>query len=89
MCGTCKHVQHMNKMIQIRNVPPEIHRELKARAARAGMSLSDYLLDEARRSLERPTMEEMLERLKSRPPVNLPASTAELVRTERDRDDRN
>ncbi|HEY5684390.1 MAG TPA: hypothetical protein VIY70_03365, partial [Acidimicrobiia bacterium] len=33
----------MSKMIQIRNVPEDIHRELKMRAARAGMSLSDFL----------------------------------------------
>jgi plasmid stability protein len=30
-------------MIQIRNVPDDVHRELKVRAARAGMSLSDFL----------------------------------------------
>lgn len=86
---TCKHVRTMNKMIQIRNVPPQIHRELKARAARAGMSLSDYLLDEAKRIVERPTLEEMLERLKTRPRVNLSVSTADIIRAERDRDDRN
>lgn len=37
-------------MIQIRNVPAELHRRLKARAALAGMSLSDCLLHEIRRS---------------------------------------
>ncbi len=50
-------------MIQIRNVPEPIHRKLKARAAMAGMSLSDYLLAELRRSTERPAREELLERL--------------------------
>ena len=39
----------MSVMIQIRNVPDDLHRTLKARAAKAGMSLSDYLLDEVRR----------------------------------------
>lgn len=34
----------MSKMVQIRNVPQELHRELEARAARAGMSLSGYLM---------------------------------------------
>jgi len=39
----------VSKSIQIRNVPDEIHRELKARAARASMSLSEYLLREIER----------------------------------------
>jgi plasmid stability protein len=39
----------MKKHIQIRNVPEELHRTLKARAALAGMSLSDYLLHECRK----------------------------------------
>jgi len=49
MFDTCAHVAHMqydgevSTMIQIRNVPDDVHRELKVRAARAGMSLSDYL----------------------------------------------
>ena len=50
-------------MVQIRNVPDELHRELKARAALAGMSVSEYLLQELRRSLERPTRDELLRRL--------------------------
>ena len=48
MCSTCIHVEHMSKMIQIRNVPDDLHRRLKSRAALAGMSLSDYLLNEIR-----------------------------------------
>jgi plasmid stability protein len=47
----------MPKMVQIRHVPDDVHRRLKARAAVAGMSLSDYLLAEVRRALERPTLE--------------------------------
>ncbi|MGH7458588.1 MAG: FitA-like ribbon-helix-helix domain-containing protein [Longimicrobiaceae bacterium] len=49
----------MPKMLQIRNVPDTLHRTIKARAARAGMSLSDYLLAEIGRAVERPTMDEM------------------------------
>ena len=75
---------HMT-MIQIRNVPEGLHREFKARAARAGMSLSDYLLDELRRAAERPSVEEMRARLASRPPVELSMSSADAVRAERDR----
>jgi antitoxin FitA len=73
----------MSKMIQLRNVPDSLHRTLKARAALAGMSLSDYLLDEIRRAAERPTLLELQERLKRRSPVNLPLPTAEAVRRER------
>jgi plasmid stability protein len=71
-------------MIQIRNVPVELHRLLKARAALAGMSLSDYLLDEIRRSAERPTLDELRARLAARPAVNPSEPPAEAVRAERD-----
>ena len=74
----------MPKMIQIRHVPDGMHRTLKARAAEAGMSLSDYLLRELRFIAERPTMEEMRKRLQQRKPVILPVSAAEMVRAERD-----
>jgi plasmid stability protein len=74
----------MSVMIQIRNVPDALHRRLKSRAALAGMSLSDYLLSEIREMAERPTMDEMRERLASRPRVTLPVSAAEIIRHERD-----
>lgn len=72
------------KMIQIRNVPDELHRQLKARAALAGMSLSDYLLAEIRRSAERPTRAELMDRVFERARVELPESAADAVRAERD-----
>jgi plasmid stability protein len=53
----------MSKMIQLRNVPDALHRGLKARAAMAGMSLSDYLLAEIKEIAERPTLAELRERL--------------------------
>lgn len=74
----------MSKMIQIRNVPDDLHRKLKARSALAGMSLSDYLLAEIRRSAEKPTPAEMRERLAGRTPVVPPVSPADAVRAERD-----
>jgi len=74
----------MSKMIQIRNVPDAIHRTFKSRAALAGMSLSDYLLAELRQIAERPTLEEMRERLRRRKPINLLVSAAEMIRAERD-----
>jgi hypothetical protein len=75
----------MPKMIQIRHVPDDVHRKLKARAALAGMSLSEYLLAEARRSLERPTRSEILGRIAQRRPVNPRVPAAEILRGERDR----
>jgi plasmid stability protein len=72
-------------MVQIRNMPNELHRELKARAARAGMSLSDYLLNELRQVAERPTIEELRARLAKLPPVIPSVSAADLIRAERDR----
>ena len=75
----------MPTMIQIRNVPDELHRRLKSRAALAGMSLSDYLLGEIRQSAERPTLDELRARLELRPAVAPRMAPAEAVRAERDR----
>ncbi len=74
----------MSKMIQIRNVPETLHRTLKARAALAGMSLSDYLLSEIREVAERPTVEELRKRIAERSTVNPSIPPAEMVRQERD-----
>jgi plasmid stability protein len=74
----------MSKMIQLRHVPDELHRKLKARAALEGLSLSDYLLQEVRRVAERPTITELRHRLAQRSPVMVRVSTARAVRAERD-----
>lgn len=74
----------MSKMIQLRNVPDALHRNLKARAATAGMSLSDYLLVEIKEIAERPTLAEIRERLHKREPVSAEIDTAVLVREERE-----
>jgi plasmid stability protein len=73
----------MSHMIQVRNVPVSVHRTLKARAALAGMSLSDYLLNHLREIAERPTLDELRTRLHSRTPVVLRESAARAVRAER------
>lgn len=70
-------------MIQLRNVPPELHRKLKSRAALAGMSLSDYLIDIIRRDSERPTLEELLTRLRSHEPIESEVSAADIIREQR------
>ncbi len=74
----------MPRMIQLRNVPDALHRSLKARAALAGMSLSDYLLGEIKEIAERPTLPELRERLHRRKSVTISLDTARLVREERE-----
>ena len=74
----------MSRMIQLRNVPDALHRTVKARAAMAGMSLSDYLLAEIRKVAERPTLDELRERLHRREAVRTPVSAARAIRAERD-----
>jgi plasmid stability protein len=74
----------MSIMIQIRNVPDELHRQLKSRAALSGTSLSDYLLREIRQIAERPTLDELRARLERYPDVVLSVPSADVVRAERD-----
>jgi plasmid stability protein len=74
----------MSKMIQIRNVSDEVHRVFKVRAAKAGMSLSDYLKRELELIAQRPTLNEMLERLSKQPPLELDVDIAELIREDRE-----
>ncbi len=73
----------MSKMIQIRNVPDAVHRNIKARAARSGMTLSDYLLAEIERLAALPTRDEMLARLHARTRTTLRTPAADVIRSER------
>ena len=84
MRRACLHVVRMAKMVQIRNMPDKLHRTLKARAAQAGMSLSEYLLRELKKSAELPTQEDMWERFARLTPIDLGVSGAELVRAGRE-----
>lgn len=71
--------------LQIRDVPDDAHRKLKARAATAGMSLSEYALAELLKSLEKPTHAELMQRITARPAVDLPGGlAAEMVREGRE-----
>lgn len=84
MCCACDNVDHMSKMIQIRNVPDDVHREAKVRAARAGMTLSAYLLREIERALEAPDIEELMARLGALEPIYPTETSVEMIRAERD-----
>ncbi len=72
------------KMIQIRNVPDDIHRTLKVRAAEKGVSLSDYVLQEIERMARRPTMEEVIARAQRAGSVDPSEDSAAAIRAERD-----
>lgn len=66
MSSARSNVLHMSKMIQIRNVPDELHRELKMRAAAAGMSMSDYIKRELSRQSRKSTIKEVVARSRGR-----------------------
>ncbi|CAN5821060.1 hypothetical protein BH18ACT13_BH18ACT13_15170 [soil metagenome] len=73
------------KAIQIRDVPDDVHAVLRARAASAGMSMSEYLRSELVRLTALPTIAEVFARAQSR---HGGASREEIVRVIREaRDD--
>lgn len=73
-----------HSMLQIRSVPTELHRRLKSRAAMEGMSMSDYVLRELRKALDRPMRQQILDRLRAQPVRKLKRSAAAVIRAERD-----
>jgi plasmid stability protein len=75
----------MAVMIQIRNVPDGLHRQLKSRASLEGLSLSGYLLREIEEVAGRPTLQELTARLAKRAPVKYDVSPAEVLREARSR----
>lgn len=74
----------MNKVIQVRDVPPSVHRRLKARAAEQGRTLSDLIREQLEEAASRPTMAEMLDRLRAAEPVEPGEASADAVRAGRD-----
>jgi antitoxin FitA len=74
----------MPKTVQIRDVPDEVHRILKSRAAREGMSLSDFIKRELERTTGRPSMLEWLESTKEGKPIRSSKSAAQILRELRD-----
>lgn len=67
-------------MIQVRDVPETVHGTLKSRAAREGMSLSDFIKRELERAAERPTMREWLDRTQQAKPIPAKGTAARLIR---------
>jgi plasmid stability protein len=75
----------MGVIVQIRDVPEDVHRTLKARAAAAGVSLSEYLRTELLRTASRLTPAELAARVQARAAIELPGGTEAAVRRLRDR----
>jgi plasmid stability protein len=70
--------------LQIRNVPEDVSRILKSRAAEAGQSLSEYALGLLKRQALTPTIEELSKRIEARGRVNIEPAAADILRTERE-----
>ena len=75
----------MGVLVQIRDVPEQVHRTLKARAAASGTSLSEYVRELLARAAARPTPEELAARVNARGKVRLAESSERSVRRLRDR----
>jgi plasmid stability protein len=70
----------MPKMIQVRNVPDRLHRELTRRARARGQTLTDYIQGILEREVARPPAEEVFERLARRSQIALDRPAAALIR---------
>ncbi len=81
---TSFHVINMSKMVQIRHLPDDVHKQLKIRAIQHGTSLSEYLAKELTRIANTPLLDEVLERIQQREQVVLSEDSASAVRAERD-----
>jgi plasmid stability protein len=75
----------MGTLVQIRDVPEDVHRTLKARAAASGTSLSEYLRELLARAAARPTPEELAARIEIRGRIRLLEPSERSVRRLRDR----
>ena len=84
MCCTYLYAESMAKMIQIRDVPDQMHATLKARAAREGMSLSDFIKRELQRTVDRPTLQEWLDRTRNIKPLVTKRRAVDVIRQMRD-----
>jgi plasmid stability protein len=70
--------------LQIRNVPEDVSRILKTRAAKSGQSLSEYALSLLERDARTPTFEELSQRIEARGRIEIGTAAADILREERD-----
>ena len=73
----------MSKMVQVRNVPERLHRELVRRAKARGLTLTEFIERLLEREVAKPPADELFERIETRAPVKLGGAAAELIREER------
>ncbi|WP_336789419.1 FitA-like ribbon-helix-helix domain-containing protein [Gordonia malaquae] len=74
--------------ITIRNVPDEVRNELAARAARAGQSLQEFMLKEVEKLAERPSMEDLLSKVRERKRAQPATTSTERILADLDADRR-
>ena len=77
------HVRYMSKMVQVRNVPERLHRELVRRARARGQTLTDYIQEVLEREVARPLPDEVFARIRARTPTDLGRPARVLIREER------
>ena len=75
----------MSKMIQVRDVPDPLHRELTRRARQARLTLTAYVQRILEREIAHPPAEDVFKRIAARAPVDLGVPAAELIKAERAR----
>jgi plasmid stability protein len=83
MFSACAILNAMGKMLQVRNIPERLHKELRRRAKARGQTLTDYVQEVLEREVARPPAEEVFDRIESRRPVDLNIRVAEIIRQER------
>jgi antitoxin FitA len=74
----------MGVLVQVRDVPDDVHRTLKARAAASGVSLSEYVRSLLGRAAARPTPAELAGRIRARGVADLGEDSAAAVRRVRE-----
>lgn len=82
------HPPAMPTMIQVRNVPDSLHRELVRRAQARGQTLTAYVQEVLEREVARPDRHELARRLRELPPVSLSRPVADYLQGEREERDR-
>jgi hypothetical protein len=76
--------KRMAKLVQIKDVPEDVHRVLKSRAALAGLSLNEYLRQELTKFAQRPSPEELGRMLDAIEPAHMTWDPVEILRELRD-----
>ncbi len=74
----------MSVLVQVRDVPDDVHRILKSRAAESGQTLSEFLRLELSKMATHPPMDELRRRIESRGRLTHLESTADIVRSIRE-----